>query len=394
MKAVKRSFLVLLVTVLAVTLYFTYTGRTQTISEHENRTLARSPDFSAQSFWDASYFGGWDDYFSDHIMFRDNLMRTYVKLQLNFKKSVVLNNVVISDGALLPYLNITDDSAYDYEGSANEAADRVLKIQNAVESYGGRFLYVGVEEQRTALGDKYPSYVFNRSEFYRGVEESFEKACREKGVNTLFMKYELDENTPTEHYYYLTDHHYNMYGAYETYRAVLNRMKSDGLSAPAIAENEIEIYPLKNEFLGAYSRKLYGLSPVKDSFTAFNVDSKWDVEYERWDEGAKSDRKGLVLPDDDASPVSYNSYMGGDFAETVVKTHRDSLPDILIVGDSFTNPLEALCLYSFNEMRSLDFRHYNQKTLTEYLKDYPADVVLIVRDSLNYCEKNENGDLK
>ena len=50
--------------------------------------------------------------------------------------------------------------------------------------------------------------------------------------------------------------------------------------------------------------------------------------------------------------VQYSVYMGGDMAETVVCTNRPELPSILIVGDSFTNPVEALCVYSFHEIRS------------------------------------------
>ena len=49
---------------------------------------------------------------------------------------------------------------------------------------------------------------------------------------------------------------------------------------------------------------------------------------------------------------------------------------------------------SFHEIRSLDFRKYDQMTLTEYLQAYPADVVVVMRDSLNYVIAEGNGDLK
>lgn len=34
--------------------------------------------------------------------------------------------------------------------------------------------------------------------------------------------------------------------------------------------------------------------------------------------------------------------MGGDIGESVITTNRPKLPNILIYGDSFTNPLETL----------------------------------------------------
>ena len=92
--------------------------------------------------------------------------------------------------------------------------------------------------------------------------------------------------------------------------------------------------------------------------------------------------------------VQYSVYMGGDMAETVVCTNRPELPSILIVGDSFTNPVEALCVYSFHGIRSLDDRHYHQMDLTEYLAFHPVDAVVIIRDSLNYVGSEGNGSLR
>ena len=66
----------------------------------------------------------------------------------------------------------------------------------------------------------------------------------------------------------------------------------------------------------------------------------------------------------------YTAYMGGDIGETVIDTGRDELPNILIYGDSFTNPLECLMYYSFNEMHSIDLRYYKDMTLEDYIRLY------------------------
>lgn len=89
----------------------------------------------------------------------------------------------------------------------------------------------------------------------------------------------------------------------------------------------------------------------------------------------------------------YNYYMGGDVAETVIHTNRPELPDVLVVGDSFTNALETILYTSFDEMRSLDFRHYTEKSIYDYLKEYQPDVILYVRDDLSYIVTDGNGGL-
>ena len=86
--------------------------------------------------------------------------------------------------------------------------------------------------------------------------------------------------------------------------------------------------------------------------------------------------------------------MGGDMGETIVQTGRPELGKILIVGDSFTNAFETLCYRSFGEMRSLDFRHYSETSLTEYIRDYQPDVVLVMRDDLTCLNTGGNGTLE
>ena len=119
-----------------------------------------------------------------------------------------------------------------------------------------------------------------------------------------------------------------------------------------------------------------------------------EVPYDRLESGEPSGEPVLSIPDKSSPDCSYSVYMGDDKSETVIMTHRPELPDILIWGDSFTNPLESLAYMSFDEMRSLDFRYYKDKTLTEYIKEYKPDIVVCVRDDLDYLFLTENGDMR
>ena len=82
----------------------------------------------------------------------------------------------------------------------------------------------------------------------------------------------------------------------------------------------------------------------------------------------------------------YSLYMGGDVGETVIETGRPDLPSILIYGDSFTNPVECLAYYSFDEMRSIDLRHYKDMTLA-----YQPDIVVGIRDYEALLSTDFNG---
>ena len=99
-------------------------------------------------------------------------------------------------------------------------------------------------------------------------------------------------------------------------------------------------------------------------------DTAEDIPFTRFDNGAAAEATVYALPGSDAEPLTYGLYMGGDIAETVIQTDRPELPNALIFGDSFTNPVECLAYYSFNELRSVDLRHY---TCLLYTSPSPRD---------------------
>ncbi|NLA87925.1 MAG: hypothetical protein GX847_11735, partial [Clostridiales bacterium] len=87
---------------------------------------------------------------------------------------------------------------------------------------------------------------------------------------------------------------------------------------------------------------------------------------------------------------SYTVYMHGDIGETVIETDRPELLSVLLVGDSYTNAVECLLYASFNEMRSLDLRWYNKKSLADYIADYQPDIVILLRDYSVLTSVSEN----
>ena len=118
-----------------------------------------------------------------------------------------------------------------------------------------------------------------------------------------------------------------------------------------------------------------------------------EIPFRRWDNGKEVVATVYDLPATPEALVTSEVYMGGDKAETVIQTDRPELPNALVFGDSFTNAMETMLYASFNEMRSIDLRHYTEKTLREYIADYRPDVVICIRDETTYFSADGNGDL-
>ena len=377
MKTAKILVLVMLlaaIVCMSVLSVYEYCTMPSEWSVYENRALAEMPQMTAEDVLSGEAMAQTETFLSDHIFSRDRWLRLGTRLDMLLGRPVI-HDVVVKDDVLLPVLNT---AAQGFTVNT----DGLAAVKNAVDAYGGTLLYVQIPEQRTALRDAYPKAMQPLVQQYDEAALALREALEQAGVAVLDGSEYL-----TAEDYHTTDHHYNLRGADKLYKAVCERLRQMGVEVEA---EESTLRELPNPFWGSYSRKLYGLSDVSDALLVCDA----TVPYVRYDNGERTDAPMMIMPQTDTEAVFYNNYMGGDMAQTVVQTNRPELPDALIVGDSFTNAFEALAYRSFDEMRSLDFRHYTEMTLTEYLQEYQPDVVLIMRDDISAMLTNGNGDLK
>jgi hypothetical protein len=206
-------------------------------------------------------------------------------------------------------------------------------------------------------------------------------------MNAVFHK------TPNVEYYYKTDHHYNFEGAYATYYEIIRNLQQSGVYniKPPIEKPGMDIVTLPNPFGGSRNRQVYYMFPAQEQIKIAYL--KNPIPYKKYTNG-KPDNRLYYLGSNESDMINYGVYMGGDWAETVIKTNNSKLPNLLVFGDSFTNAIEPLLYANFNETRVLDLRHYNKMSLYEYIDKYSPDVVLMVRDDLNYGSLEGNGNFK
>ena len=168
-------------------------------------------------------------------------------------------------------------------------------------------------------------------------------------------------------------------------------MADNGWYLPVLTEEDLDFRELPNPYIATRNRKLYNLWPNEER-AVIGV-QRTPVPFTRYDNGQPSDKPLFVLPAADYLPTTYNLYMGGDFAETVLETGRAELPNALIFGDSFTNALETLLYASFNETRVLDLRQYDEMSLRDYIGQYRPDVVLCIQNDTFYYLGGGNNDV-
>ena len=334
-----------------------------------------------QEVLDGEYFPQVETWIDDHLAWRDSLLEYNTRKELALHNPVV-NDTVVTQDILLPYHGTVLDH-YDETKMAQEL-DMLQELDSYCAQKGIEFLYVGIPEQSNAFRDRYPFYLNNSSYRDDTMRTDFMAGVEARGIDHLWMAQYLSADY--DKYYSKTDHHYNLYGAYETYLRIMAYLNANGVAAPVTTD--LTITPVDTDFLGSRNRKLLGLFETDDQLYTGTLAEP--VPFTRTDNGKPVE--ATVYSEANRNVYAY--YMGGDIAETIIQTNRPELPDVLVVGDSFTNALESILYTSFDEMRSLDYRYYTAMSIYDYLENWQPDAIIYVRDDLSYISTDGNGDLQ
>ena len=363
----------------------------QTVSYYENRLLAGRPTLSRDSFLSGEYFNGWESWLSDHMPGRDRVLRLNTALEKDVLARPSVNGVTLGKGMLLSAFSRQTWEAAMWYDIFPPICDDLAAVSQMVEAQGGTFLFVGIPWREAYLSDHYPACAAPDAENIACHRDAFVTGLEERGVAFVDVKevYEAS-GLPGEAFYCAGDHHFSFSGALLAYQAAMEAVNARaGLELTVLTEEDLELVELPNHYMGSYARKLYDLWEREEALTVGYL--KEPVAYQRWDNGIQTDAPLYTLPGSEEETVTYTAYMGGDWAETILRTDRPELPNCLIFGDSYTNAMEPLFYASFNETHILDLRYYTEKTLREYIEEYQPDVVLCVRDENDWATTTGNG---
>lgn len=359
-------------------------------SYYENRSLARMEEFSLQGLWDGTFADSVEPALQDHAAGRNTLLKLSTWMDMELFRRPVVNQVIPVEGMLLSWNPYETPDPALIQMQADDMAQQLGQLRDVVESYGGQFYYVAVPGQYTYFEGEHPDFLNNRAAYTDLEIPAFQQAMEEQGVNLIEMGEILEQQGNPPEYYSTVDYHYAFGGAYATYQAILEQINQDfNGSLTVLDEDNIVREILPNPYLGSRARKVFGMWETTEKLE-IGLPAQ-PIPFTRTDNGQEVPATVYTLPENDTQEIAYSVYMGGDIGETVIDTGRDELPSLLIYGDSFTNPVEGLMYYSFDEMRTIDLRHYKDMTLADYIALYQPDVVVGIRDYESLLSTDYNG---
>ena len=394
---------------LVAAMVMTIGNRDDVYSYYENRLYAEMPQISVSNIIEGDFFNELESFLCDHAAGRQTLVKAKTETDVRLLRRPVVNDVVIGDDVLLPFNAFERVDEDSVRRQAESMAARHAKLRDVVESYGGTYLYTAVPCQYVCYEDSYPFYLNNREEFTDIEISSLTESMKKYGVSMIDMLpvFEEDqaagispgtdgasaeESGGAPLYSSKVDNHYSLQGAYLTYGEIVRRINettSYHLGYPQ--GEEITFRKVEEPYLGSRQRKLMGTVPMNEHL--YEAEFREKIPFTRTDNGIASEASVYSGAAFENGSVTYSLYMGGDIAETVIDTDRPQLPSALIFGDSFTNAVEAMAYYSFDEMRSVDLRYYTEMSIAQYIEKYQPDIVICIRDYESLLATDGNGRL-
>ncbi len=367
MKYVKYCFCSLFIFIIFF-FFFTTINNNESVSTLEKRKLQTFPKFSFSSVLNGKYMEDLTTAFSDQLEFRNYLVKGYYLFQFQrYSGDVVIGH---NNELYASYQRVGDINKKKEQ--TKESVELINEVANGIDA---KFIFLSIPRKDAVEKDNLPKSYISSSYIY---EESINVIKENLNSNiTLIDAYEIfnnDRNTNNENrYYYLQDHHITPKGAEVLYKEIIN----------TIDDNRVKFYDLSNYDIGktiingSFNNQI-GQS-VKSVPEDLYIIPKFDIDYIRYEDEKKSNLKVY------AEANTYeNAYMKGDHGYTVIDTNRSNLPNILYVGSSFTNILEALSVPSFNKMVSIDYRHNKSGNgINYYVEKYDIDYVVFVPSQSN-----------
>ena len=367
MKYIKYSFCGIFIFLLFF-MFFTTINNNKKVSSLEKRNLQTFPKISFESILNGTYMEDLTTAFSDQLEFRDYLVKGYFLFQFQRYNG----DVVIGDNNELY-------SAYQRVGDITKVKEDVkestLLINKVASEIDAKFIFLSIPRKDAVEKDNLPDSYISSSTIY---EESIKVIKDNLSSNvTLIDAYELFNEdklvNKNNRYYYMQDHHITPKGAEILYKEILKTINDERIIYYDLSNYEVG----KTIINGSFNNQI-GQS-VKPVLEELYIIPKVSLSYVRYEDEKISDLKIY-----DKSNTYEYSYMKGDHAYTVVDTNRSELPNILYVGSSFTNILEALSVPSFNKMVSIDYRHNTSGNgINYYVEKYDIDYVIFVPSQSN-----------
>lgn len=348
------------------------------INTLENRYAYQVGQLSAESFVNGTYQQQMADALNDQVP-GSSLMKQLYNWIMAFYEDRALS--LVMGQAPMQYVSYRGGWRY-----GEHLINRPFDLANQVEGFNARMENIAAQIQAHPDVEFYAYLIERDTEF--DFETGIDNGCYEylrQAFSQLEVPYTAFRTQSYEdyhRYYYMTDHHWNCHGSYAAYPQVLDLL--------GVEEDPL---PVKREWLLDY--QYYGSKTIArganklltEPFPAYEFDYPEMEITINGQSVADYGNQGLYLRESGRpSFISYGDFYGSDNGETILDTHRQDRPNILILGESYDNALLKLLASHYGKTCSIDLRNYlatmgQEFAFSDYLEEHEITQVLLIGSS-------------
>ncbi len=180
-------------------------------------------------------------------------------------------------------------------------------------------------------------------------------------------------------YFYKTDHHWNMHGALQGYKDIMQLLKENPLPNLEVWENK------KQKYYGSLAKTAM-LDQTYDYISDVNYKGEYTVLVNDKEAPKEFKPRKIALNKTNKYYDYYVSYYNGQYGKVVYHYfHNENKDNLLIMSDSFAWSIDYLIASSFNNTHVINLRYdefkNNTFNLTKYIKDNHITKVLFLYES-------------
>ncbi len=271
-------------------------------------------------------------------------------------------------------------------------SSKIIEKLTTIKQYGdknGIYVLFTLAPWKVSNNSQLPFYL---SDHTNENKENFIKGLKNNNIPYINFEEELDGTTSD--WFFKTDHHWNIQTAFSAYKKIMARLSNE--QKAKINEeylNNYEIVKYKNIFLGTYGKRTGIFYGGVDNYNLYlpKFDTDLEVSYKRNFNKVEVTKKGkfkdtLVYEDYvnvqeiDREMSTYYAYGEGTKAEVVIKNNAaQNKNNLLIIKDSFADPVYPLLALNFKETRVLDIRRCRKIDLFDYIKKNKIKIIVFIQ---------------
>ena len=233
------------------------------------------------------------------------------------------NEVILKDNDHFILINVSKKE--DLDKRLNEQ----INFFNEVSSICNTYIY---------FANRYEFYPFSKVNNINDMVGYYNKF--KSSVNAKIGELKVSNKEEYLKYFFKTDHHYNMYGAYASYKDIMTLMNR----------------PYKERNIFKVDGITYMGSMAKSSYNTSLTDNLYDIEYSKNYNIYVDDSSDLKLYKEHKIKNTNNkfydhfvAYFNGMYSKVLYDTGNTTKTNLLILGDSFTWQIDNLIAEEYNK---------------------------------------------